>query len=111
MKAFYEEKLEYFSGQSDNAGYWDYSFIDATPSNGYEICYSECDDAWYGSILSNVTPEGDFTTVRDLDVDEIAFCVELIPAADVPSILLAVRLDEALEQIKRLENELAMWLK
>ena len=95
MKEFFEEKLEYFSGDRDQAGYWDYHLIDVNPSNGYEISYSEGDDGWYGHVLSNVTPEGEFTVVRELTVEEIAFCIELIPAEDVPSILLVARLDEA----------------
>jgi hypothetical protein len=107
MKTFYEEKLEYFGGQNDNAGYWDYNLIDVNPSNGYEVCYSESDDEWYGHLLSNDNPELDFKVVRDMEVDEIACCIVLIPAADLPSILLAARLDEALELNAELEVELA----
>ena len=104
MKTFFEEDLEYFSGQSDQAGYWDYSLIDSNPSNGYEVSYSESDEEWYGHILSNVTPEGDFTVVRDLDADEIEFCVGLIPVDELPSVLLKTKLDEALARNAELET-------
>lgn len=103
MKAFFEEKLEYFSGDRDQTGYWDYHLIDVNPSNGYEISYSEGDDEWYGHLLSNVTPEGEVTVVRELTAEEIAFCIELIPAADVPTPIVVSRLDETLARNAELE--------
>ena len=110
MKEFFEEKLEYFAGGPSDPGYWDYNFIDVNPSHGYAVTYSESDDGWYGHVLTNVTPDGDWEASRELTPEEIAFCIELITLADLPSILLASRLDVALARNVELEALLADWM-
>ena len=107
MSTFYKEKLEYFTGGYDAAGYWDYSFVDVDPHNNYEISYSESDDEWYGNVLyAENVDSAIYAEVRELTVEELAECIDLIPGEDFPGKLLCYQLDECHAEIAELKERI-----
>ena len=107
MSTFYKDKLEYFSGGYYDPGYWDYIFIDVDPRNQYEISYSEFDDDWYGTISATEEGGDEFLFVRELTVEELAECIDLIPGVDFPGKLLCHQLDECHREITELKARIA----
>jgi hypothetical protein len=106
MSKFYEEKLEYFGGCGQDAGYWDYRFIDINPCNEYDVCYSESDDEWYGNKLTSKSPESVTYHEEELEVTDIQECIALIPTAELPSCILAATIDRYRELNEELKVNL-----